>query len=68
MKKIIFGLYLLLVAGLTIFNAGCYAHINGRGIGVGIETTHDRRWHYDHDNNDEWRSHHAWHEERQDWD
>ena len=68
MKKMVLGFYLVLMMGLGFINAGCYAHLNGDGIGIGVETVHDRRWHYDHDYNDEWRSHHAWHDDRHDWD
>lgn len=56
MKKIILSLYFVLLAGLTTFNVGCMAEIRGP------------RWHYDHDYNDDWRAHHAWHEDRHDWD
>ncbi len=67
MKKIILGFYFVLIAGLSVFNAGCYAHVNGAGVGVAI-VPHDQRWHYDHDYDDNWRSQHAWHNDRNDWD
>jgi len=55
-KKIILALYFVLLAGMATFNMGCYAEIRGP------------RWHYDHDYDDGWRAHHAWHEDRNDWD
>jgi hypothetical protein len=36
-------------------------------VGV-VVVPHDRRWHYDHDYDDNWRAQHAWHQDRQDWD
>ncbi len=67
MKKMILGFYLVLAAGLATLNAGCYAHVNGAGVGVEVET-HNARWHYDHDHDDNWRSQHAWHDDRNDYD
>ncbi len=69
MKKILFGFYFVLLMGLAIVDMACYAHANGGGVGMELEV-HDARWHYDHDDghNEEWRSHHAWHEDRKDWD
>jgi len=68
MRKVILSFYFVLAAGLSMFNAGCYAHVNGEGAGVGVEVVHDQRWHYDHDYDDDWRAHHPWHEDRHDWD
>jgi hypothetical protein len=56
MKKIILALYVVLLTGMATFNTGCYAEVRGP------------RWHYDHDYDDNWRAHHAWHEDRNDWD
>jgi len=59
MKKTIFGLYFFLLACLAVSNTGCYAHVNGAGVGVSVEP-HDTRWHYDHDYDDNWRAQHPW--------
>jgi hypothetical protein len=56
MKKMILGLGSLLFMTFAFFNTGC------------VVAVHDARWHYWHDYNDDYRAHHAWHEERQDWD
>jgi hypothetical protein len=56
MKKVILSLSFILVAGFAVCNTGCIAEIRGP------------RWHYYHDYDDNYRAHHPWHEDRQDWD
>jgi hypothetical protein len=67
MQKVFFGFSFLLLMGMAFLDMACYAHVRGAGVGMEV-VPHDQRWHYDHDYDDEWRSHHAWHEDRRDWD
>jgi len=79
MKIWTLGVFSLLFVMSAVFNAGCYAHVNGGGLAVSI---HDSRWHYDHDyddnyrqshpyarwdydtnHDDNWRHDHPWHDE-----
>ncbi len=48
----------LFLLGFSVFNVGCYEHRRGEVV---IET-HDARWHYDHDHDDNWRQSHPWRE------
>ena len=59
MRILVFSFYSLFFAVFGVINAGCYAHANGAGIAVGIET-HDSRWHYDHDYDDNYRQSHSY--------
>ena len=57
MKKILtFSLVSFLC---TFVLMGCMMRTrNGTVVGVGL--VHDERWHYDHDYDDNWRSHHPY--------
>jgi hypothetical protein len=64
MKLRTLSVFALLLLVFGAMGAGCYPYhrtvidVNG----------HDARWHYDHDYDDNYRAHHPWHEDRQDWD
>lgn len=57
MKVLTLSLFAVLLAAFAAFNGGCYAHVNGAGIGMSI---HDSRWHYDHDYDDNYRQNHPY--------
>ena len=59
MKKWIFSFCVGLITVLGLFNLGCYGRVEHVGVGVEVEP-HDAYWHYHHDYDDEWRSHHPW--------
>ena len=59
MKSFTVGVYLILLVGTVAFSGGCYEH--PRGVVTTMSTSsHDERWHYDHDCNDQWRHDHPW--------
>lgn len=59
MRILAFGVFAVILAASAVFNAGCYAHANGRGIGMSLEV-HDSRWHYDHDYDEHYRHDHPY--------
>jgi|GEM_PF-5612275 len=61
MKRLNLSAYSLALAVLVACNLGCMLRTrSGAEISVGFGT-HDERWHYDHDYDDEWRHDHPWH-------
>jgi hypothetical protein len=57
MRIFTLGVFALFLAASAVFNAGCYAHVNGAGLSMSI---HDSRWHYDHDYDDNYRQNHPY--------
>jgi hypothetical protein len=49
-----------LLAVLILSSLGCMVRTRNGEIGIGL-ITHDERWHYDHDYDDNWRHDHPWH-------
>ncbi len=65
MKSRNLGILALLTVIIGAIVSGCYPYHRGVGVDIAV---HDNRWHYDHDYDDNWRAHHAWHDDRHDWD
>ncbi len=69
MREVFFSFSFVLLVTLAFMDMACYAHVNGAGAGMEIQPR-DAKWHYYNDSghDDAWRSRHAWHEDRNDWD
>ena len=59
MKNLSLSICWILLTAYAVFGGGCGGQ--PRGVETGdTQAIHDERWHYDHDYDDNWRSHHPY--------